>query len=274
MKSSEIIRFELAYQARRPVNYLYFLVLALIAFFFSKLGIKGITEVSVQVKENAPLIIYQLTSLLNLPLLLIASAVMGTLVIRDYDKGIAPLLFTSPISRKQYLTGRFIGGVLVLLITSLGALIGAMAGEYFSGKPSAEMLAFNPLVYLEAFMAITLPNLLFLAAMYFTGAALSKRATVIYTQGILLVMLISFLDEGVIETASNLELATLFDFYTLQLINLQTKYWSAAEINSQGIPLSTSFLINRLIFLGIGAGILALCFFRFQTTPPKTKGKS
>ena len=274
MKTSEIIRFELAYQARRPVNYLYFFVLAIIGFFFSKLGIKGITEVSVQVKENAPLIIYQLTSLLNLPLLLISSAVMGTLVIRDYDKGIFPLLFTAPINRKQYLAGRLIGGFLVLLVISLGSVIGAIAGELLANKPAKEMLPFDALVYLKAFTAITFPNLLFLACLYFAGGALSKKATVVYTQGILLVMLISFLDEGVIETAKNLEFATLFDFYTLQLINLQTKYWSAAEINSQGITFSTSFLINRFIYLAIGAAFVALTFLRFQTSPPKTKGKS
>ena len=274
MKLIEIIRFELVYQSRRPVNYLYFFVLTIIAFFFSKLGIKGITEVSVQVKENAPMIIYQLTSLLNLPLLLIASAVMGTLVLRDFDKGMAPLLFTHPISRPQYITGRFAGGLLVLILISLGTVVGAIAGELFANKPAAEMLPFEPFTYLQAFAAITLPNLIFLACLYFAGGALSKKATVVYTQGILLVMLISFLDEGVIETAANLELATLFDFYTLQLVNLQTKYWSAAEINSQNIPMSAALLTNRLIYLTIGLAFMLLTFYRFQITPPKTKGKS
>jgi len=271
MKVLELIRFELAYQARRPVNYLYFFALTFIAFLFSRLGIKGIAEVSVQVKENAPLIIHQLTALLNLPLLLIASAVMGTLVIRDFDKGISPLLFTSPINRRQYLAGRFVGGILVLIIISFGSLLGAMAGEFFANKPAQEMLPFQPWVYLNAFITITLPNLFFVSGLYFAGGSLSKKATVVYTQGILLVMIISFLDEGVIETARNLKLATLFDFYTLQLVNLETKYWSAAEINTQNIPVSASLLINRSIYLGIGVLMLVLTFFRFQTTLPTSK---
>ena len=58
----------------------------MIALLFSKLGVKGITDVSVQVKENAPLIIHQLTALLNLPLLLLTSAIMGVAVVDSQDR--------------------------------------------------------------------------------------------------------------------------------------------------------------------------------------------
>lgn len=266
MKTLEIIRFELAYQLHRPVNYLYFLLMFVIAFLFSRLGIKGITEVSVQVKENAPLIIHQLTSLLSLPMLLVSSAIMGMVVLRDFERNMAPVIFTCPIRRQQYLAGRFIGAFILALAVSSGGLLGAMAGELFSNEPMQAMLAFQPHIYTKAFLLITVPNLLFVSCLYFAGGALSKKTTVVYTQGLMLVLLISFLDEGVIETAQNLRLATLFDFYALQLINLETKYWSAAEINTQSIPLTKHLLFNRLIFLGTGLIMLLFTFTRFSVT--------
>jgi ABC-type transport system involved in multi-copper enzyme maturation permease subunit len=274
MKIIEIIRFELLYRSKRPVNYIYFVILFSIALLFSKLGIKGITDASVQVKENAPLIIHQLTALLNLPLLLLTSAIMGVAVIRDYDCQMEQLIFTNPITKKQYLTGRFIGSFITMLILSLAIPLGAIAGELSSTKPAADFLPFSAANYFLSYLIIVLPNTFFLGALYFAGGAISKKAVVIYTQGIMLLIIISIVDEGVIETSQNLELATLFDYYTLQLFNLQTKYWSAAEINTQMVPFSSALIINRLIYLGLGALALALTFWRFQTTKVQTTQRS
>lgn len=266
MKTLEIIKFELRYRSQRPATYIYFIALVIIAFLFSKLGIKGITDTSVQVKENAPLIIHQLTGLLNLPLLLLTSAVMGVAVIRDFDSRMEQLMFTAPISKKDYLAGRFIGSLVVMLLLSLGTIIGAIAGELFSARPAAEMLPFSAGNYLISFVLITLPNVFFLSAIYFAGGAISKKAAVIYAQGIVLLILISIVDEGVIETAQNLKLATLFDFYTVQLFNLETNYWSPAEINSQLVPITGPIILNRLIYIGMGILALAITFWRFNPT--------
>lgn len=266
MKTIEIIRFELLYRSKKPVNYIYFIILFIIALLFSKLGIKGISDVSVQVKENAPLIIHQLTALLNLPLLLLTSAIMGIAVIRDYDCQMEQLMFTKPITKNEYLCGRFIGSFITMLILSLAIPLGAISGELLSTKPAAEFLTFNIGNYFISYLMIVLPNTFFLSALYFAGGAISKKSVVIYTQGIILLIIISIVDEGLIETSQNLELATLFDFYTLQLFSLQTKYWSAAEINMQMVPVTGALLINRLIYLGLGTISLALTFWRFQTT--------
>ena len=273
MKTLEIIRFELFYRSKRPVNYIYFILLFVIAFLFSRLGIKGISEVPAQVKENAPLIIHQLTALLNLPLLILTSAVMGVSVIRDFDSQMEQLLFTNPISKNQYLTGRFLGSLLTMFVLTLAIPLGAMAGELASAKPASEFLPFTPLNYINSYLIIVLPNILFLSAFFFAGGAISKKTIVIYAQGILLLILISIADEVLIETAQNLQIATLFDFYTFQLYNLETKYWSAVEINTQLVPITTSLIWNRLIYLGIGAIALILTYWRFQSSTQARKSR-
>lgn len=265
MKTIEIIRFELQYRSTRPINYIYFLILFIIAFMFSKMGIKGVTEVSAQVKENAPLIIHQLMAFLNLPLLLLTSAIMGVAVIRDFDSHMEQLIFTNPISKNQYLAGRFIGSFILMVILSLAIPLGAIAGELLSNKPATEFLPFNASNYLISYLLVVLPNTFFLSAIYFAGGAISKKAAVIYTQGILLLILISIVDEAIIETSSNQGLATIFDYYMVQLFNLEIRYWSAAEINTQLIPITGPILLNRLIYIGIGILALGLTFWRFQT---------
>lgn len=271
MKTLEIIRFELQYRSQRPATYLYFVILLVTAFLFSRLGTKGIVDVSVQVKANAPLMINQLTAIMNLPLLLITSAVMGIAVIRDFDSKMEQLMFTTPITKNQYLTGRFMGSFITMVILSTAIIIGSVAGELFSTRPAAELLPFNLVNYLIPFGLVVLPNIFFLGAIYFAGGAMSRKTAVIYTQGIVLLILISIVDEVVIETAQNLDLATIFDFYTVQLFSLKTSYWSAAEINSQQLPISGAVIINRLIYLALGFLALLYTYQKFNFSP---KGRS
>lgn len=274
MKTLEIIRFELQYRSQRPATYLYFAILLIVSFLFSRLGTTGIVDVSVQVKANAPLIINQLTALMNLPLLLLTSAVMGIAVIRDFDSNMEQLMFTTPITQNQYLSGRFLGSFITMILLSTAIIIGSVLGELFSTVPTTELLPFKISNYMISYGLVVLPNIFFLSAIYFAGGAISRKITVIYTQGIFLLILISIVDEVVIETAQNLELATIFDFYTVQLFSLKTSYWSAAEINSQQLPISGAIIINRLIYLTIGALALLYTYRKFSFTlkggSPKT----
>ena len=112
MKFREIFRFEFLYQARRVRTWLYFGVLFVVA---NRLRDGGV---------NAPFTIAQETLLAGLLWILMAPAVAGSAAARDVQTRMHPLVYTTPISKADYLWGRFLAAfvlnALILLAVPLG----------------------------------------------------------------------------------------------------------------------------------------------------------
>ncbi len=264
MNIKEIIRFELQYRSRRPATYLYFLILFILSALLSSLGTKAFGNVSIQVMANAPMIIDQQLGMLTMPMILLVSAIMGVAVIRDHEHRVDQLLFSSPLTKRDYLLGRFAGSFIIMLLVSLAIPLGAILGELFSSKTSHELLPFSLWNYIRGYLYIVIPNTFFLSALFFSSGVLTKKMAVIYTQGIVVLIIFAFLDEGAIETAQNLKFSTLFDLFMVQLIGLKAQFWSAAEINQQRIPFDGDILLNRSIYTSLGLIVLAYTYFRFS----------
>ncbi len=264
MNFKEIFKFELQYRSRRPANYIYFLILFALSIALAAMGTKGFGDLSVQVKANAPLLIDRQMGILTMPMMLLVSAIMGVAVIRDYEHRMEQLLFSTPITKLDYLLGRFFGSFVVMILVSMAIPLGSILGEIVSSKPASEMLALSPWNHVRAFFYIVVPNTFFLSALFFSSGVLTKKMAVIYTQGIVLLIFFALLDEGAIEVAKNQKLSTLFDFFMVQLLNLKAQFWSAAEINESTIPIDGAILINRGIYVGTGVLALVYAYFRFN----------
>lgn len=264
MNLREIIRFELQYRSRRPDSYIYFIILFILATFLSMLGSKAFADVSIQVMGNAPMIIDQQLGMLTMPMILLVSAIMGVAVIRDYEHRMEQILFTTPLTKRDYFLGRFLGSFIVMLLVTLALPLGAILGELVSKRPGNEMLEFSLWNHLRGFIYVVIPNTFFLSALFYSTGVLTKKMAVIYTQGLLILILFAFLDEGAVETAQNLKLSTLFDLFMVQLIGLKAQYWSTAEINQHRIPIDGAILINRSIYITAGFLALTYAYFKFN----------
>ncbi|HRU17730.1 MAG TPA: hypothetical protein P5070_07760, partial [Bacteroidia bacterium] len=104
-----ILRFELSYRFRRPATYIYLAILFLISFLFAATDAITIGGAVGNIHKNAPYTIYQVMLILTLFGTMIVSAVMGVPVYRDYEHRFHEIMFTTPISKAQYLGGRFLG---------------------------------------------------------------------------------------------------------------------------------------------------------------------
>ena len=107
MKFWAIFRFELAYQVRRFSTWLYFAVLAFFAFVLT-------TEDFVADARNgdyflnAPFVVAVVTASGCVLWLLVAAYVAGDAAARDVQTRMHPLTYTTPVSKADYLGGRFI----------------------------------------------------------------------------------------------------------------------------------------------------------------------
>lgn len=137
----EIFKFEIQYRLKRPDTYVFFLFL----FLFSLVGVDFIFQGSElgAMKKNSPIIIAKTMGAISGFFMILASMIMGVSVLRDFEYNIESLMFSTPISKKDYLLGRFLGAFTILLFSFSGILFGMIMGELMPWHNPDDLLAFN-----------------------------------------------------------------------------------------------------------------------------------
>ena len=258
----KILKFELQYRKKRPATYIYFGILFLMALLTMSTDIVQIGGGSGLVKENAPTTIANMMVILSAFMMMITSAIMGVAVLRDFEHNTESMLFTSPITKFDYLLGRFLGSFIVTLFVFSGMLLGFMLGEVLN-PDSDKMLPFNLWNYLQPFLFIVIPNLFFSGMLFFITGALSRKMVTVYVQWILLFAIYQI---AVILTreVDNRSLAALLDPFAFRTIQNTIQYWTVAEQNSMVVPIEGVVLWNRLLWVGIGLVFMIIGYSSFS----------
>lgn len=262
MRALEFIRFEFVYRYKRPASY-FFIAFVVFASVLTAISAGSVFSLSTQVSLNAPIVLSKMTAMTTIISIFIASAIMGVAIIRDYEHEMEGLILSNPVTKMEYLSGRFIGAFLWLLISFLFVPLTFLVMDMLELR-DGQLLEIDVASYLKPFFWILLPNLFFLSALFFATGALTKRMSVIYAKGVLVFILFSILDEGVIEQMGNKDLALLFDFFSAQSLNHLSKYWTVQEQNSWAVSYGSSFVLNRLIWLGLALILLVWTYLRFK----------
>ncbi|SFH44069.1 ABC transporter permease/M1 family aminopeptidase [Pedobacter insulae] len=253
----EFFIFEIKYRLKRPETYFFFLLL----FLFSLVGIEFVFQgIDLGlVKKNSPLVIAKSMGAITGLSMIIASMIMGVPVLRDFQYDVTSLIYVNPISKKDYLLGRFLGSLVVLLFIFSALLWGMMLGEFMPWNDPKEFMPFQLINYLQPFLWVVLPTLFFGAAVFFATGALSKNLMVVYTQGVVIFVLF-MITKGI----TNENLQAVFDPFSLTTLTKATKGWSVADRNSLLIPISGVMLLNKLFWIVIGISVLATAYIKFK----------
>lgn len=259
----EIFKFELKYRSTRPATYIYFAIIFLMCFGAVTTDIIRIGGGAGQIKENAPFVISNMTLIMSFALSVIISAVMGVAILRDFEHNTEALMFSTPMKKIDYLMGRFLGSFVVLLFIYSGIWLGFLLGDLMPWREADKLLPFNASTYFYSFFTLALPNLFFCGALFFMSGALSRKSIVIYTQGILLLVLYS-VGQNMIKDMDHKHIAALLDPFGMRAFSYITEYWTPAERNTLLAPLEGYLLYNRLIWLGVGVLALVVTYFGFS----------
>ena len=265
----EIFKFEILYRARRTETYLYFCILFLCSLVSEDFVFQG---TGVDIKHDAPYIIAFTMAVTSAIFIMIGSMIMGVSILRDFDHRMESLMFVNPISKREYLIGRFLGSFMVLLFVFSSLLPGMMLGSVMPWRDANESMPFNSWHYLQPFIFIVVPNLFFAGCLFFVTGALSRKLMVVYTQGVLL--LVAYILTSI--TANKLDdtdLPALLDPFAINTINRVVKDWTLADRNASMLPVSTLLIYNRLIWIGVGLVVFVVGWVGFSFIVVRSNSK-
>jgi ABC-2 type transport system permease protein len=262
MKFREIFRFEFAYQIRRPWTWLIFIILVFLDFLMTRDGSFAEALYS-EFFLNSSFGIAKTTVFGGLVWLLSSAATAGEAAARDVTTRMHPLIFTMPISKAQYLGGRFVAALTVNAFILLAIYVGILLGVYLPGVAPELIGPFRPPAFLTSYAFIALPNALFATTIQFTIALRSGRPISAYLGSLLLFFTAFFVASLLLFKR---DIGTVLDPIGVRFIwEDLSRLWTTVEKNWRLLSLEGKILHNRLLWLGVGSlfGLYGFLRFRF-----------
>ena len=254
----EIFRFEIGTILRRPSTWIYLAVLLALAV-FSPAG----KDTGDSTPFNAPLNVAGYTLIIGFVGVLVTAALFGDAGSRDTLSGMHPLFYATPLRKREYLGGRF-GGALAANALMLLAVPLGMIGITVSGTVPADwLLPFRLAPYVQAYLLFLLPNLLVNAAILYALTVLSRRSFPSYLGAIGLFAGYA-LAIAITSQNDHWPLASLLDPSGFVAVTETIADWTPVERHSRLLGFSPLVLWNRLFWMAVALGVLALTYARFR----------
>ncbi|MGA0611253.1 ABC transporter permease/M1 family aminopeptidase [Caldimonas sp. KR1-144] len=271
---AHVAAFEWRYQLKSPVFWVGCLIFFLLAFGAVtsdniRLGSGG------NVNLNSPYSILQITGILSLFALFVIVAMVANVVIRDDETGFAPILRSTSIGKGSYLIGRFAGAVAAALLVIAAAPLAVAIGAAMPWQDPEKIGPFRLGDYAYALFAFALPTLLIVSAGFFALATATRSMVWTYV-GAVATLALFVVSRGLLRDPQFDTFSALSDPFGLSALNQATKYWTAAERNTQLPPLSGLLLANRLLWTGVAVVLFALAYrlFRFESRGSAGAGRA
>jgi hypothetical protein len=260
VKFREIFRFEFVYQASRVRTWLYFAVLFAVAYGLVRTDPGGGGEV-----VNSPYDIAQDTVLTGLLWILMAPAVAGSAAARDVQTRMHPLIYAAPISKGDYLGGRFLAAFVLNAVILLAVPLGILASVYLPGREPGLVGPLRPAVYLSSYGVLALPTAFTFTAVQFSVAALRRRAILSYLGTVLFFVAVGIGTGLTINVLQMPALGQLLDpSCRATVLNVMADTLTPLQMNTVLIGLESSILANRFLWMGVAFAILAFTYVRFR----------
>jgi ABC-2 type transport system permease protein len=260
-KLAEVFRFEVEYRLRRVSTWIYAALLLALPFLLMH-AVNGSSSL-----VNSPEMISVASSIVGLLGMLVTAALFGDAATRDVQTRMHPLVYTAPLSKAEYLGGRFLAALAMNAVMLLGVPLGQVIGAMM---PYQDARMFGPIraaAYAQPYLSLLLPNLLLTGAVLFTLAALTRQVLPAFLGGVGLFIVYLFLYNYRDRIASP-TLAALADPFGMSVIEGLTRYWTPAQLNTQLIGFPAVLVWNRLFWMAAGIALLVLLHRRFRFAHP------
>ncbi|MGV3707559.1 MAG: M1 family aminopeptidase [Gemmatimonas sp.] len=262
MKLGAVFAFELRYQLSRVYTRLF-----LAGFFL--FGLCIIRAGSSDIPANSPSITALFTVASGVIWLLLSGMLSGDAAARDYETGMHALVFTSPLSKRDYLAGRFLAVLCINAAILLAMQLGMLLSAHAPGLDAESYGRFRLDGLLTSYGFIALPNVLVATTVQFSAALRTRRVMSAYLASVFL-MIVCMLGSSALGTLTgSWDVAKSIDLMGLiGVIGSELETWSPLERRDRLIALEGVYLINRVLWLTIAGVIVGYVYKRFAFAHP------
>jgi ABC-type transport system involved in multi-copper enzyme maturation permease subunit len=193
-------------------------------------------------------------------------------VIRDFQAEIDPLIFSKPVSRAQYLLGKFFGNFFVLVCCQAVFPLTMVVLQVFR---QSQMIVqpFKVLPYVKHFLFFVVVTHLLLTAVYFTVGTLTRNSKIAYGLAVCFYPLYIFYGLVLLRRLP-LRARMLLDPMQLGATLRGNGFLHSADFLNQYVVRYTSDMIANRALMVVGAvASLTLLYFRFVITEPDRRAE-
>jgi ABC-2 type transport system permease protein len=263
MRFREIFRFEIAYQVRRLVTWIYFLGLFAFGFLIMR---SGSPEEGMFL--SAPSFVAFFTVMGGVIWQFLGASVAGEAAARDLETRMDPLIYTAPITKMDYLGGRFLAAFTLNTAMLLALHAGILLSVLLPRSRPDLIGPWMPAGHLTAFFVIALPHGFIVTVFQFAAALRQHRALAAYIASVLLFVLALVVGMATAQAFKQDVIAKFFDFIGFVNIMIEMERSTPLERNTHLVGLNRIFLINRVVWIGIALGAMAFTYRRFTFSHP------
>lgn len=205
--------------------------------------------------------------ILGLPLF--AAVIMADPVIRDFRLGIDPLIFSKPISRTQYLLGKFFGSFFVLVCCQAAFGLTMLLLQVFHTSRML-VLPFRVFPYFKHFLLAVVISYFLFAAVCFTVGTLTRNAKVVYGLAVLYYPLYIAWQVVILKRLSP-RWRIVLDPFLLNLGPERAFERSADYLNNLVVSYTPGMFANRLVVILAAIACLTILYLRFEVAERQGK---
>src|SRR3989454_2266666 len=205
-------------------------------------------------------------SFMTLPLF--TALIMADPVIRDFRTGIAPLIFSKPVSRAEYLLGKFFGGFFVLVCCQAAFVVTLFVLQAIH-KPGMVVQDVKVFPYIKHFLVLVVISHLVPAAFYFTVGTLTRNAKIVYGLGVSFYPLYISYQVFLLKSLPSRWRIILDPL--LMTWGKVDRARSAEVVNQLVITYDSNLIVNRAMMILFAAICLTILYLRF--TMAERRGK-
>ncbi|MEM6295266.1 MAG: ABC transporter permease subunit [Myxococcota bacterium] len=259
--------FELKLRFRSPSPYLFALLFGALAFAAMTTDAVQIGGGGGQTRINAPYVISQMLAIMSVFGVLLVTAFAAGAVVRDFEDGAYQLFYTKPIHKRDYLIGRFIGGLLTAMFVMGTCSFAMMLGSLMPWLDADRLGPFSLATFVQPLVVFVFPTLFVMGSLFFAVATLTRRMLWSYVAVAGFFVLFG-VAEAFTSDLDNDTIAALIDPFGMSAFGLETRYWTPDERNTALVPLAGSILLNRAVWSGLGVLLLGFTVLRFRMGAP------
>jgi ABC-type transport system involved in multi-copper enzyme maturation permease subunit len=255
VRFGEVFRFEAAHTLRSRATWIYAVLLLLFPVWISLGTFEG------EIFYNAPVRMAFCTAIAAVFGLLVTAGLFADAAVRDVEGGMDPLLFTSGMSRSEYLFGRFLAALSVNVLLMLAVPVGLLLA---TGLRVADPVApVRIAAYLQPLVLFALPSVLIASGLLFTVAMLGRQTIPVYLAAILL-FISGIVSANYAGSIGNPLLSGLADPFGMSTFEVLSRRWTTAEQNTRLVGFPAALVVSRLAWISLSAAVLAALHARFR----------